>query len=461
MQRVIIREQDLTTNGMADEITDVVFVPGFSNATGDDAAKPMIPTLCTSMEEFNAYFGGDAPTFSEDQFYPVAGSSTYGFGALALPKTEGVGEEGDIPWMSAGSPDPSYVYAKELVSAGLPVMYMRINGGEKSEYEGETYGISVEDMYTALKDDVYHSERSPLINKENSVKYITSGGYPIFEYGLGTQLTVITSQMCFLAMSRGDCVALVDHTNNPSRDLVGDNSVYYAITQTYPITSVNDQDTFATMFTPWGCYSTSQNYGGMTSEAEMPGSFAYLASLAKSIKTNANWLAIAGASRGLVPGLKYLHTDKVLTNNIAESYQNDLGVSLNAITNIRPYGLCIWGNRTLQVRSVSRMGFATSFLNLRNLVSDVKKQAFLAAQSLMFEQNSDVLWVNFKSMMTPLLDQMVSGYGVSGYKIVKVPTTDKTKLNAVIRLYPIYPVEKFEIGIVLTDDDTITVEEGE
>ena len=140
MQRVIIREQDLTSNGVADEITDVVFVPGFSNATGVDAAGPMIPTLCSSLADFNAYFGSVPPTFEEDQYYPVAGSSTYGFGELALPETEGVGEEGNIPWMDAGTPDPSYIYAKELITAGLSVVYMRVNGGEKGDDSGDTYG---------------------------------------------------------------------------------------------------------------------------------------------------------------------------------------------------------------------------------------------------------------------------------------------------------------------------------
>ena len=113
----------------------------------------------------------------------------------------------------------------------------------------------------------------------------------------------------------------------------------------------------------------------------LPGSFAYLISLAKSIKTNPNWLSISGVSRGLVPNLQSLHVDSLLTNAIADYYQPESTdssgnrVCINAITRISNYGYCIWGNRTLQAQSVSRVGFATRFLNLRYFLCDVKKQA--------------------------------------------------------------------------------------
>ena len=91
------------------------------------------------------------------------------------------------------------------------------------------------------------------------------------------------------------------------------------------------------------------------------------------------------------------------------------------------------------------------------MVSDVKKTVYQAAQRLMFEQNNDILWINFKALITPLLDSMVSGYGLSGYKIIKNASNDKTRLSAIVKLYPIYAVESFEITIVLSDQE-ITVE---
>ena len=220
-------------------------------------------------------------------------------------------------------------------------------------------------------------------------------------------------------------------------------------------------DTYATMITPWCTFRLNGLYTD-ESQLELPGSFAYLKCLAQMLNSDSDWFAVAGVSRGLVPDLKSLCTVTPLTNRIADSYQPEPnskgeGVAINAITNVKPYGYCLWGNRTLRMQRSSRPGFALNFLNIRNLVSDVKKQAYLAAKSLMFEQNNEILWLNFKSLLTPLLDQMVSGEGLSAYKLIKNVSQDKTRLSATIRLYPVYAVESFEIEITLEDEE-VTVE---
>ena len=77
----------------------------------------------------------------------------------------------------------------------------------------------------------------------------------------------------------------------------------------------------------------------------------------------------------------------------------------------------------------------------------------------MFEQNSDVLWINFKSKIMPLLDRMASSNGVSGYKIIKLDSAKKTEVKAQIKIFPIYAVESFDINIVLTNEDVEVEEE--
>ena len=259
---------------------------------------------------------------------------------------------------------------------------------------------------------------------------------------------LIYSKMITTAAERGDCVAIIDHTNNPARRLVGSGSVY----ETVKATSISNAE-FATMFTPWATYQTVYEANKVPTVQLLPASFAYLTSLAKSLKTNANWLAIAGVARGLVPYIVSLNTVDRLTNTIANSYQPRDGVSINPITLIKPYGLTIWGNRTLKDNSANGNLTATSFLNTRNTVSDVKKVAYTTAKSLLFEQNSNVLWINFKTGIMPLLDQMVTGQGLSGYKIIKGTTTEKAKVVAIIRLYPLYAVEDFDITVRISDED--------
>lgn len=260
----------------------------------------------------------------------------------------------------------------------------------------------------------------------------------------------LAQKMISVAQERGDAVAFIDHTNNPARALTGGTSVYDVIKSIKSGAGFDDGE-FGALFTPWASYITIKEASDVPATQIMPASFGYLLSLGKSLRNNPNWLAIAGVARGLVPYIQSLNTVQRLSNTIADAYQPRDNVAINPITNIKPYGLTIWGNRTLK-KNVGNIT-ATAMLNIRNLVSDVKKVAYTAAKSLMFEQNSDVLWVNFKSYITPLLDQMLSGQGLSGYKVIRGVTTEKAKVVANIKLYPLYAVESFEITVVISDEE--------
>ena len=374
--------------------------------------------------------------------------------------------------------DLSYVYAKELIKMGIPVVYQVVS--------------SIEDLPNVYDE----SNTEGLTDKgEYSIKYLTSGAYPSFKYIYSNnkyyfsayndakqKLSIpdpvnFTSNMLAVAKSRGDCVALIDaplyvqaSDTTDMLPLVGEGSLWSAV-NVYCDSAENLE--YGAMFYPWAVYDTQAGYYyeldgerqriAELSSVDLPASFGYLLSLGKSIKTNNNWLAIAGIARGQVPYIRDLKTSKRLSNTIADAYQPRNGnTSINAITNIKPYGFTIWGNRTMKNNKDTANGgadglTATSFLNVRNMVSDVKKTVYNAAKNLMFEQNSDVLWVNFLSQITPLLDKLMSGQGLSNYKIVKKATKAKAKLEAVIKLYPIYAVEEFEVTIELSDEDVSVV----
>ena len=560
MNRIIITERDETTNELTSISSDIVYVPGFAVGGSREVRNPK---LCTSISEFENAFGANAPTFFVDQVYPLKPNSGNGAGftSLAIPDVSGE----DRIWYNAGTKDPSYVYAKELLRAGLSVVYERINMfvdkpaiGTNTNFKGlyystSTYGVgdfvvhenkyykcitaietaqawtaenwtevdangnvlafstestyevgdyvtnngsyyvckvavttagqwnsenweevsdipgrfdvTVDRMYDAMMgnnlnpdEHAIYDENVPGALSEVStynVKYITSGGYPTFEYeettGTSTSPTTLAQKMATLAASRGDAIAFIDHTDNAARPLTGSNSVYNAVSNT---SFADTTASFATMITPWGVYNTTES-----TNIPMPGSFGYFLALARALRTYPTWLAIAGVVRGVIPSIKNLNLTHTLTNAIADYYQSGPGTtstnpSINAITYINDQGYTVWGNRTLSTAADS---FATHFLNMRSLICDVKKRAFKAAQQYMFEQNTDILWVNFKNDLQGLLDQMVSSSSIKYYKIIKVATSDKTKIAAKIQIVPIYAVETFEITIIMTDEE-ITVE---
>ena len=389
-----------------------------------------------------------------------------------------------------GDADPGWRYAYALLSVGMPVYYEQMN----SSYDSDGRLQLFDDEPALVQDDMtvekmYEGLELRFIGKQDpdvpadvtfdsmgdySVKFITSGGYPTFEYNNNSLATA----MAQMAMSRQDSIALIDHTDNPTRPLASwdEKSVISAVREWSGIASYEN---YAAMFTPWFECSNpvvnSDNGTAITNDM-MPGSFAYLTSLAVQLQTYNPWLAVSGVTRGRIPYCAGLHTNETLTNNIADSYQTlpsqgqGNNISINPITNIRNYGFCIWGNRTL--RNNANGTKASSFLNIRSAVSDIKKRLYEASQRLLFEQNTDVLWLNFRSLITPLLETMKTDYILNDYSITRLMRDPETgaavpayEVMAIIRIQPINSVEIFDLTIYLENnaefDIRVTTVEGE
>ena len=571
MPSIVINEIDLTTASNQPAETDIAFVPGLSIINFDELDDSM--SLCNTISEFERKFGtapailkGDSDVTvtirndssasatinidkyiewcKEKQISYIGNTFVYNKGAWICGKqkllnselSENLGIEittkntfvdGDLFSVNLAY-DKSYIYAKEIIRMGIPVVYQALNIPNEDLKDLDETTIT-----NFISDNVFdaNSTEGIMDKGEYSIKYLTSGAYPSFNYvytkkhtdyvevsssatytpnkyyiyrpnranGTYTLLTDVAApedwpancyekveipdtyeftgfedKMLDVAAKRGDCVAIIDST----RDLCGgytyetltDDGSLWAAMQEYCDSHSNLE--YGTMFTPYGIYDVGSSYyylNGSTkvsltgrygiNQVVMPASFGYLLALGTSIRTNANWYAVAGVVRGQVPMLSKLDTRIRLSNTIADTMQGRASkTSINAITNIKPYGLTIWGNRTLHNNEDTANGgtdglVAASFLNVRNLVSDVKKAVYNAAKILMFEQNTEILWINFISKINPLLDRMITGRGLSNYKIIKQPITEKAKLKAVIKLYPIYAVEDFEVTIELSDED--------
>ena len=362
----------------------------------------------------------------------------------------------DIDWPKNGvTGTPSgFTEAKTLV---LP---------SGADYYKTTDEFKVTDIYKAFIEscEVENSKLYNLMDKgEYQIKFLTLGAYPSFEFGLAEKkenTEIIETYNVFVnlietAAKRGDCIALVDHTNNSTRTLQTTAGSVYSSLSAYVKNSLTitrkggdseDGYTYGAMFTPYATYRLStQNNEQYT----LPASFGYLSAFAASTQTNPNWYAVAGVSRGVPSGLIGLSQN--ITNAIADLYQPRNNVAINCITNIKPYGYTIWGNRTLKNNSADGDLKALSFLNIRVLTCDLKKTLYQACKRYTFENNTDITWLNFKSQIEPTLAKMLSGNGIASYQIIKVATTKKATIEAIIRLVPIEPVEDWFITIELTD----------
>ena len=205
------------------------------------------------------------------------------------------------------------------------------------------------------------------------------------------------------------------------------------------------------------------SYLGTTGSAitlEVPASMAYLYGYSQINQATTSWLPMAGVNRGVVgsmftPNLtlsKYLLDHSII--------KDDEGTSFNGIVNVRPYGYTVWGDRTLLNQEDERGVQATSYFSLRNLVSDVAKVAYDSAIRYTYETNNDITWMNFKAAIVTLLDQMVSSGVLQTYSIGRrTPSVqERNKMIAVITLYPVLPVENFDVYINLENAEVTVVE---
>ena len=352
--------------------------------------------------------------------------------------------------------DKSYIMAYKLLLQGLnvvikPITYDNIN---------LTRFISTDDAYRLLEEAINDGALEEFKDRNIfNIKFITTGAYAncsrdyfVEDSESNVRETSSYTIIRALARERGDAIALVEFG-----EYFEDKDSLFEKINTYSVDS--DADLNAAAFFPWALISIPEfNASGPIS---MPASFCYLSAYANSVKSNANWFAAAGTVRGLVPGLikpcfevgeALMH---VLQND--EEAGEPLPIMINPIYNAGTYGYRIWGNRVVYKSDVQADRFM-NFLNVRMLLCDIKKQIFHAAMRCTFEPNDDIVWINFKTLASSLLDRMKSGRGISWYKWTKEIAPRKAMIKATLTIRPIEAVESFDINIVLTDEEA-TIEE--
>lgn len=342
-------------------------------------------------------------------------------------------------------------YISKCLSLGFDVLYFYIEGEDvnlpsldflkdKNSYNIKylTAGAAAS-LKATIKEE---TEESPSIHYE-----ITDNGFGI---------------LSSIAKLRNDCVVLVDVD-------------YTALKTADNYLSVNVDELAATIKEYLDENSSSSENGSLffpnlktsivpfgesaLEYVSVPGYMAYLAALSEAIFKNQNWLSISGVTRGGVKSLGFTPDLKLSKYNLDENLiTNDNGTSLNGIVDIRGYGPTIWGDRTLLKLDVTGIK-ALSYLSLKVLVCDLAKRAYQTSIKCTYEPNNMVTWINFKSNLTDLLNQMVASGVLSNYTIKRGISKKFNEMVCIIHLYANLPVEDFDIYINLENAE-VTMEEG-
>jgi hypothetical protein len=270
---------------------------------------------------------------------------------------------------------------------------------------------------------------------------------------------------------RGDCIALIeiDESKYISGEGRPENRIITAIQSMADINADNGKYCACTVPSVVYNMAADDRFGG---NRKFPGAFHYLACFDNSLGLGfAEWYAAAGYTRG-VSSYTIDHTSVKLgeiavnalePRNIKDQ-EKQPKFAVNVIANFRGSHY-LWGNRTCHPLGEAAGGndlVASHFLNIRQLCTTIKKQLYVSCRRFTFDPNSDVLWINFKNSITPMLDRMKADQGVRDYKIEKVYTDKKATLKARIRIVPIEAVEDFLLEVSLEDslgETAVTVTE--
>ena len=281
------------------------------------------------------------------------------------------------------------------------------------------------------------------------VKFITSGGYPNVISGEDAS---IAKKMITVAATRGEAVALIDLAKDISASSYIDTvNTVFDTTDEILGAQVN---TFGAVVGP----QCLIEFTSISQNVWMPGSYVWLKALATSLNSKQNpiWFPVAGVDRGVVANFKEAEFD--VGSTLLGKWQ-DGKQCINPVMNIRAYGYCIFGNRTLIKNADADNPSALSFLNVRLLLNELKKIAQRACLRLTFENNDSLLWNKFKNLICPTLDQMKTNRGLQDYKITRIPSDRLGVVKGLIRILPIESAENFEITFSLDVTTNVAVVE--
>lgn len=153
------------------------------------------------------------------------------------------------------------------------------------------------------------------------------------------------------------------------------------------------------------------------------------------------WFAPAGVNRGKMNVTKAEQKTKLLDED--ELYGN----RINPIKTFAKDGVLVWGNKTLYSKDTP-----LNRINVRRLMIRVKKLVVLASRNMIFDQMDNTLEQQFRSLVTPILDDVKSKRGIIDYRIMteSTPETrDQHILPARILIKPMQALEYISISFVV------------
>lgn len=183
----------------------------------------------------------------------------------------------------------------------------------------------------------------------------------------------------------------------------------------------------------------------------VPSSVAALGAIGQSDSQADLWFAPAGFNRGGLGNLggpsgpPVIQARQKLSSTDRDTlYENNI----NPIATFPNEGLVIFGQKTLQ-----RTASALDRINVRRLMLFLKSEFTKISRGILFEPNTNAVFVSFLSQVEPLLSDVQNRFGLTEFRVVPVESDDNLDegvLYVKILLKPTRAIEFVAIDFVIT-----------
>lgn len=332
---------------------------------------------------------------------------------------------------------------------------------EGKDFSGSAADVVAEVVATLKTADFLDDLKDPY---QYTFNVVCDGGYNEYQHDeegtVNSTLTDVDKALLGLATTRGTAVYLVAGHSEWDADS------YYAYCGLF-------NSSYAAAFGPW-------HYAQLLSNGTMgllPGSYVMLVRWAQSVSDgNPLWLAPAGVKRAqlgsFVKSAKYQ-----VGKTILDSWQNQDTITpgqykVNPIMKLKSYGYCVYGNSTLLHSGADGSTSMLQSFSVRVLANAIKSHAFDVSLSLQFDQITDDLFAQFKSLMGVYLDQLKYQGALYDYNLIvdrsAMTDVDLNNKNVPVRIQisPNPAAENFTINLEISqagvsfNDDTDETEVG-
>jgi len=274
------------------------------------------------------------------------------------------------------------------------------------EFDGQANGIPEDPIYSTELDRVVIGNpalATGVFAFENPETYdINLMATPGFSSG------AVIGQSIQMCASRGDTLYLVDspYGLRPQQVVDWHNGMLLSDLRQ----AINSS--YATLY--WSWLEIFDQFSG--ENIWIPPSGHALSVFARTSRVAEQWFAPAGLRRGrLITPIDVEYSPTLPERDLLYGSGN----AVNPIVNFPQDGITIWGQRTLQ-----RTASALDRVNVRMLLSYIKKNLTRALRPFVFEQNDSVTWNQAKSLTESFLADIKARRGLEDFRVVCDETTN-------------------------------------